>query len=86
MNVTQFEKANPIYNRLHDLSRDLKLLATFKSALTDESKVTIQLSIKGVSTVKVEALEHRYAVNLIDSIVKYRMIQVEVLQEKLEAI
>ena len=86
MLVSQIEKAVPVYNRLDEISRELKLLATLQTALTDKDTSCIDLNVNKVMSVRLEEIEPECMISLIDLIRDYKLKKQIELQNKLESL
>ena len=86
MKISQIEKAIPPFNRLHDISRELKLLATLQTALSEKDISCIDLNVKKLMSVRIEEIEPECMISLIDLIRDYKLKKQIELQNKLESL
>ncbi len=86
MKESKIIKAIPVYNDIHEVTREIRILQLLRSNLKGKAVLDLQLHIKGALSMRVEGNQPDFGLGLIISIINHKKEIKTELQNKLDLI
>ncbi len=86
MKIEDLQAALIHYNKMHELKRDIRLLKDFLKNIKESDVLCIELHNKGTGSLKIEEIWGGFKINVVQSVINFKIEQLKSVENALERI